>query len=737
MSVDNSRWSPLEQAFLQTARRLDEEKSFADVEVLNATAVIATLRKVLFQNLSLLDQSASKLPEPCDRQGVETLWEYAQTSACPLLDVDLNPKKSINPKRALELVELPENVADPGQVYQELREVGLARKGKSKSGKKLSLARGRSRRRRSGLFYTPDWMADRLGSLALDSLSGQLPAQIDDIDLHILDPACGSGRLLQACLKNILSGFRVESERKAQVVRQLVPRVFNGVDIDPLAVALAKTSFWLEADPALGPFVGLQDVIHIGDAIGGPLKGGRPLKGVLRWEKVFGKALFEEGNGFDVIVANPPFEVLKGFAKRRGLKQYVERIRKSGYDLSLHGNLNTYRLFLERSLEVLKPEGRLAIVLPFSFMMDRTAAPLRAHMLRSGWVKRVEIYPESSKVFEEVGQSIVLLQAAKQAHSSPDVVIANGANRLQDYRVSVDELASLDEQLVPIPVLAAGSFGLAAKLRKANSACLGDLADGRVGEVDQTMYRHFIRSKPSKALLMRGAHLSPFNAECGTSECQERWLDLAGFSQARGGGRWSKDVKSARVVQTGIVNMEAGRRLVAAMVPKGVYLGNSLNYWAPRKQAELDQEQLKGYLLGLLNSTPLEWRFRLTSSNNNINLYEIRSLPLPKLMRSFPAERLEAFIKQSVDLIKKSNSSVLGTIRQITAGWGAPSRDDLAVALLIENVAYVREDEKSGTRAAWLDAVIDHLVNWHLGMDEPDLERMLKDVPARSLEERR
>ncbi|MBW1810082.1 MAG: N-6 DNA methylase [Deltaproteobacteria bacterium] len=737
MNKDNPRWSPTEQAFLQTARRLDEEKNFVDVEVLYTTAVLATLRKVLFQKLSLLDPSANKLPGPGDLQGIKTLWEYTQASACPLLGADLNPKKSINPKRVLTLVELPEHTADPGQVYQELQEVGLARKGKSKTNKKLSLTRGRSRRRRSGLFYTPDWMADRLGSLALGSLSAQLSAQIDDFDLHILDPACGSGRLLQACLKNILTGFRVESERKAQVVRQLVPRVFKGVDIDPIAVALAKTSFWLEADPSLGPFVGLEDVIHSGDAIGGPLRGGRPAKGVLRWEKVFGEELFENGNGFDVIVANPPFEVLKGFAKRRGLKQYVERIRKSGYDLALHGNLNTYRLFLERSLEVLKPGGRLAFVLPFSFMMDRTAAPLRAYMLRSGWVKRVEIYPESSKVFEEVGQSIVLLQATKQAHSPASVVIADGAAKSPDYRVSVDELASLDEQLVPIPVLAAGSFGLAAKLRKANSACLGDLAEGRVGEVDQTMYRHFMRSAPSKTLLMRGAHLSPFRAECGTSECQERWLDLPGFSQARGGGRWSQDVKSSRVVQTGIVNMEAGRRLVAAMVPKGVYLGNSLNYWAPRNRAELDQEHLKGYLLGLLNSTPLEWRFRLTSSNNNINLYEIRSLPLPKLIHSFQAERLDAFIKQSVDLIKQSNSSVLGTVRQITAGWGAPSRDDRAVAMLIAQVAYVREDEKVSSRSAWLDAVIDHLVNWHLGMDEPDLERMLKDVPARSLEETR
>jgi hypothetical protein len=190
------------------------------------------------------------------------------------------------------------------------------------------------------------------------------------------------------------------------------------------------------------------------------------------------------------------------------------------------------------------------------------------------------------------------------------------------------------------------------------------------------------------------------------------------------------------VVQTGIVNLEAGRRLVAAEVPAGVLLGNSVNAWVPRPREGFTPPQLRGYLLGLLNSAPLEWRFRSTSSNNNINLYEIQALPLPPLAARFPTARLGGYLEQVRRLVAASSSSVLGVVREITSGWGAPSREDRAAALLIAEVARLREAEAAPGRRAWLEHVTDHLVTWHLGLDESDLFRMLKDLPAREYKEK-
>jgi len=718
--------TPVEEALLQTARRLDEAWPGMSVEDLGGAAILAILRRYMFDMLHRWGHA----PDSLDRDNVDAWWKFAEDAASPLLDSALDPKKIDDPRRACSLATMVPGVKDMGQAYQELQEVSLSRR----KNDKLYLSRGRATRRTTGMFFTPDWIAGRLAAMALDNVMESYSTGKIMSSLRILDPACGSGRLLMACLDRLLSRMCVSGRRRARAARELIPAVVRGVDINPVAAALARSFLWMVADPRLGPFEGLDRLVAVGDALAGPLRDSKGGKGVFNWEKVFREEMSDGGSGFSVVIGNPPFEVLKGFGKRQGLKDYVERIRRSGYDLALSGNLNTYRLFLERSLELLSPGGRLAFVLPVGFLMDRTAAPLRTHMLKSGWIEQVAVFPESSRVFDDVGQSVVLLAAIKKDRPSSEVAVFDGAGQLPDTRVPADYFAALDPESMPIPVAPDDAYALAARMRENNSSSLGDLATGRVGEVDQTTYRRFIKSDSDDALLLRGTHLSPYRASTDKGEPNERWLDSKGFVKARGGGRWKDDMKVPRIGQTGIVNMEAGRRLVAAEVPRGVYLGNSVNYWVPKEKEDWSAELLRGYLLGLLNSTPMEWRFRLTSSNNNVNLYEIRSLPLPRLIRRYPRERIDGFLKDAMAQVTGSRLSVLSAVRQITSGWDTPHRDDQAVGMLIGKVARHREAEKDEKRARWLDTVLDHLVNWHLGNDEPDLERMYRDIPARAWE---
>jgi Alw26I/Eco31I/Esp3I family type II restriction m6 adenine DNA methyltransferase len=657
-------------------------------------------------------------------------WKFCEDAACPLLDSALDPKKLTDPQQACARATPPTGIKDMGQAYQELQEVTLAR-GQSGS---LYLSRGRAARRTTGMFFTPDWIASRLAAMALDNvMESYSPGKIHS-RLRILDPACGSGRLLMACLDRLLSRLCVSGRRRAETARELIPAAIRGVDINPVAATLARSFLWMVTDPRLGPLEGLNRTIVVGDALAGPLRGSPPDQDAVNWEKSFPGEMSAGKEGFSVVIGNPPFEMLKGFDKRPGLKDYVECIRKSGYNLALSGTLNTYRLFLERSLEMLAPGGRLAFVLPVGFLMDRTAAPLRTHMLKSGWIEQVAVYPESSRVFEDVGQSVVLLAAVKKDRPSSEVTVFDGTGRLPDTRIPADCFIALDPETMPIPVASDDAYALAARMRENNSSSLDELAVGRVGEVDQTIYRRYIESEPADALLLRGIHLSPYQAQTNTNEPAERWLDSRGFIKARGGGRWKEDVKAPRIVQTGIVNMEAGRRLVAAEAPHGVFLGNSVNYWVPQAKEDWDADLLRGYLLGLLNSTPMEWRFRLTSSNNNVNLYEIRTLPLPHLIQRYPREKIPGFLKDTVGQVSKNSQSALSAVRQITTGWGAPNRDDRAVGMLIGQVTRQRETEKDEKRAHRLDTVLDHLVNWHLGNDEPDLDRMYRDIPGRARE---
>ena len=130
--------------------------------------------------------------------------------------------------------------------------------------------------------------------------------------------------------------------------------------------------------------------------------------------------------GFDAVVGNPPWDIRKpnsreffrdhdpsyrrrskvdAAARQRDLlarspelerrwQEHVDRhrrlsewVRSSGaYRLQGKGDLNSYKLFTERGLDLLRPGGRLALIVPSGIHCDKGAEPLRRHLLdEHGW----------------------------------------------------------------------------------------------------------------------------------------------------------------------------------------------------------------------------------------------------------------------------------------------------------------------------------------------------------------
>ena len=86
------------------------------------------------------------------------------------------------------------------------------------------------------------------------------------------------------------------------------------------------------------------------------------------------------------------------------------------------------------------------------------------------------------------------------------------------------------------------------------------------------------------------------------------------------------DFGRRRLVCQQVSNMGVSRRLRFVYCEENDILGNSCNY--------ISAEEIvlkKMYIL--LNSSLLNWRFKVTSSNNHINNYEIDDLPVVDLDR--------------------------------------------------------------------------------------------------------
>lgn len=144
------------------------------------------------------------------------------------------------------------------------------------------------RRKGSGSFYTPDEITEYLTHAALDPLvepivdkaqSDPAAAARELLDLKVCDPAMGSGAFLVQTTRILALGLAriwaaelqvpVTPELRTKAERTVVRRCIYGVDLNPLAVALAKVSLWLETLEPGRPLDFLDGHLRCGDSLVG------------------------------------------------------------------------------------------------------------------------------------------------------------------------------------------------------------------------------------------------------------------------------------------------------------------------------------------------------------------------------------------------------------------------------------------------------------------------------------
>ena len=143
----------------------------------------------------------------------------------------------------------------------------------------VSLQRGSGVRKATGTFYTPQPIADYLVRRTLDPLvRDATPDRI--LQLRIVDPAMGSGAFLVAACRFLAAAYESaliraggchpsdigEAERVA-MRRTIAERVLYGVDLNPMAVQLARLSLWLTTLAADRPLSFLDHRLQVGDSL--------------------------------------------------------------------------------------------------------------------------------------------------------------------------------------------------------------------------------------------------------------------------------------------------------------------------------------------------------------------------------------------------------------------------------------------------------------------------------------
>ena len=145
----------------------------------------------------------------------------------------------------------------------------------------VALRRTRERRQSSGTFYTPRTVVAFLVRRTLDPLvRGRSSSEI--LDVRVLDPAMGSGAFLVGACRYLAWAVEealiregrwhpgdITAVDRASIRREVAQRCLYGVDLNPMAVQLARLSLWLATLAADKPLTFLDHHLVCGDSLVG------------------------------------------------------------------------------------------------------------------------------------------------------------------------------------------------------------------------------------------------------------------------------------------------------------------------------------------------------------------------------------------------------------------------------------------------------------------------------------
>jgi len=270
-------------------------------------------------------------------------------------------------------------------------------------------------RQNKGLFFThPNICQFVCKSLGIEKVKDDLIEK--QSCKFILDPSCGSGAFLISALRLLFLNCSEVDKRK------FASKILYGIDSDPKNVILCKVNMFVHGD-CFGN-------IYKGDALEPLIDLPFPFvkeENIERFDNGVTKESLKGGNGVDFIISNPPFSLKKKFKE-------CEHFRMKDFIPFKNGVTNASEcLFIERWFQLLKPKGRLGVVLPCALFDSKEY--LEAKLLFSCYFKIVAIISLPEHVFFPYAQQKTVLVFAerrdiKESNELYNVLLKNGKEGL-------------------------------------------------------------------------------------------------------------------------------------------------------------------------------------------------------------------------------------------------------------------------------------------------------------------
>jgi Alw26I/Eco31I/Esp3I family type II restriction m6 adenine DNA methyltransferase len=452
--------------------------------------------------------------------------------------------------------------------------------------------------RATGAFYTPKQISKYLIRNLCTRMITRASARIS-----VIDPFAGDGRLVADLVEECAS-------------RGLKPQwIISLWDINPedLCVARAK-------------LVALRNRLHLS------------LKIQITCGDSFCLAAGIQDT-FDVVITNPPWEVLKPDRRElrvlstpdretytHDLRQFDERLAKqfplsqptrkfAGWGTSLS------RVGTELSIRLAKRQGLVAIVTPASLFADQISFPLRAWMFSEFSVVDVGHFPAEAKLFKGVDQPAVAFVGSRAPSRRGSVRISSFDSSGEALIAQIWSLShrNLMEKDYCVPFGASKAsvemFSRMNSLSTWGSLEATDSSFWAGRELDETGRDRYLGTSGNYPFV-KGRMIGRFAVlETPTFFVREDVVKIPTTASVQ------------RIVWRDVTRPNQKRRMQATILEPGMVSGNSLNVACFRKKSPA---KLKA-LLGVINSVAFEAQIRSRLMTAHVSLGSVRTARLPDL----------------------------------------------------------------------------------------------------------
>ena len=373
-----------------------------------------------------------------------------------------------------------------------------------------------------------------------------------------------------------------------------------------------------------------------------------------------------------LLVSRPPWLRIKdrfrghpdGSALRKRLPCQLREFQEPDGETrfsAIKGNVNLYRLYIERSMQLCQKGGRARLVVPSSVLREKSSLPLRKLLVESNQWDSVWSFPEDHKLLFGGSQGVSVIGVT--VGEETDVLTSFGPLQTGDLSSGkglVSDAPFFELERGPWSSWTDASWAVPKMPRSPiertrTISAIGKLADKprlvedgtglnpstkaikvRVGEVERSSWEGEICEWREGLLpFVRASHI---HFENGRGVIRHPAFDSNNVSELEANSSgWSGPKNMAvqsRIACQAVVNPNSERRLVWAVVPEGCVIGNSVSFLdlPPEVTDRLKDrfgtiEEGLSVLASQLNSEDLDLWSKAWAANNNVNNYEIETLP--------------------------------------------------------------------------------------------------------------